>query len=67
MMILSQYHIFELDTINIYSVGQELRDREDLRMNLLRLEVRMGQQWTGGGPGQPGTGAGRTSGWSCSG
>jgi hypothetical protein len=22
MMILSQYHIFELDTINIYSVGK---------------------------------------------
>jgi hypothetical protein len=35
------------------SLGQELRDREDLRMDLLRLEVRKGQQWTGGGPGEP--------------
>ncbi len=39
------------------SLGQELRDREDLRMELLRLEVRMGQQRPGGGPGLPGTGA----------
>jgi hypothetical protein len=39
------------------SLGQELRDREDLRMELLRLEVRKGQQRTGGGPSQPGTGA----------
>ncbi len=37
--------------------GQELRDREDLRMELLRLEVRKVQQLTGGGPGLPGTGA----------
>jgi hypothetical protein len=37
--------------------GQELGDIEDLRLELLRLEVRMGQQWTGGGPGEPGTGA----------
>ncbi len=35
------------------SLRQELRDREDLRMELLRLEVR----WTGGDPSQPGTGA----------
>ncbi len=38
-------------------LGQELRDREDLRMDLLRLEVRKGQQWTDGGLGEPGTGA----------
>jgi hypothetical protein len=38
-------------------LGQELRDREDLRMELLRLEVRGGQQWTDGGPGQPVAGA----------
>jgi hypothetical protein len=31
-------------------LGQELRDREDLRMELLRLEVRMVQLgWTGAG------------------
>ncbi len=35
--------------------GQELRDREDFRIELLRLEVRMRQQRTGGGPSQPGT------------
>ncbi len=39
------------------SLGQELRDWEDLRMELLRLEFRNGQQWTGGGPGLPGAGA----------
>jgi hypothetical protein len=38
-------------------LGQELRDREDLRMELLRLEVRRGQQRPGGGPVQPGAGA----------
>ncbi len=39
------------------SLGQELRDREELRMELLRLEVRLRQQLTGGGPSQPETGA----------
>ncbi len=38
-------------------LGQELRDREDLRLELLRLEVRMRQQLTRGGPSLPGTGA----------
>jgi hypothetical protein len=38
-------------------LGQEHRDREDLRIELLRLEVGMGQQLTGEGPIQPGTGA----------
>ncbi len=38
-------------------LGRELRDREDFRMELLRLEVRRGHQWTVGGPSQPGTGA----------
>jgi hypothetical protein len=39
------------------SLGRELRDREDLRMELDRLEARKGQQRPGGGPSQPGTGA----------
>jgi hypothetical protein len=38
------------------SLGQELRDREDLRLEVLRLEVRRGQQGTGfEAPGDPWT------------
>jgi hypothetical protein len=39
MMILSQYHIFELDTINIYSVGSGQINDQQKKMATLR-EVR---------------------------
>jgi hypothetical protein len=39
------------------SLGQELRDREDLRLGLHWLGVRRGQQRRDGGPGHSGTGA----------